>query len=93
MLLIIKTNIMPFFNTEVDGRNYCQKYLQFHLLVDKTILPDCRKRHKNLRIAWIDYKKAYMVPHSMILENLNFCKCLTTLANVLKDHWQISKHS
>ncbi len=29
------------------------------LLIDKTILKDCRKRHTNLAMAWIDYKKAY----------------------------------
>ena len=41
------------------------------LLIDKTILSDCRNRHKNLGMAWVDYKKAYdMVPHSSILESL-----------------------
>ena len=38
------------------------------LLIDKTILRDCRKRHTNLGMAWINYKKFYdMVPHSWIL--------------------------
>ena len=32
-----------------------------HLLIDKTILKDCRKRHTNLSMAWIDYRKAYLV--------------------------------
>ena len=37
------------------------------LLVDKMILRDCRKRYANLRMAWIDYKKAYdMFPQSWI---------------------------
>ena len=41
------------------------------LLIDKTILRDCRKRHTNLGMAWVDYKKAYdMVPHFWILESL-----------------------
>ena len=41
------------------------------LLIDKTILRDCRKRHTSLGMAWIGYKKAYdMVPHSWILESL-----------------------
>ena len=35
------------------------------LLTDKMILKDCKKRHKNLALAWRDYRKAYdMVPHS-----------------------------
>ena len=41
------------------------------LLIDKMILRDCRKRHTNLGMACIDYKKAYdMVPDSWILESL-----------------------
>ena len=41
------------------------------LLIDKTILRDYRKRHTNLGMAWIDYKKAYdMVPYSWILKSL-----------------------
>ena len=39
------------------------------LLIDKTILKDCKKRHTNLPMAWIDYKKTYdFVPHSWISE-------------------------
>ena len=35
------------------------------LLIDKTVLKDCNKRHANLSMAWIDHKKAYdFVPHS-----------------------------
>ena len=42
------------------------------LLIDKAILKDCRKRHTNLAMAWIDYRKAYdMVPHSWIVECLD----------------------
>ena len=43
------------------------------LLIDKTILKDCKRRHTNLAIAWIDYRKAFdfdFVPHSWI------CECL-----------------
>ena len=47
--------------------NYQEKGI---LLIDNTILRDCRKRHTNLGMAWIDYKKADdMVPHSWILES------------------------
>ena len=43
------------------------------LLIDKMILRDCRKRHTNRKMAWIDYKKVYdMAPHSWILESLEF---------------------
>ena len=43
------------------------------LLIDKTVLKDCKKRHTNLFIAWIRYRKAHdLVPHSWV----NECKCL-----------------
>ena len=35
------------------------------LLIKKMVLNDCKKRHTNLGMAWIDYKKAYdMILHS-----------------------------
>ena len=38
------------------------------LIIDKTVLKDCRNRKTNLAMAWIDYKKAYdMVSHSWIM--------------------------
>ena len=42
------------------------------LLIDKAVLKNCRRRAKNLAVAWIDYRKAYdLVPHSWILECLS----------------------
>ena len=39
------------------------------LLIDKTVLKDYKKRHTNLSMAWIDYRKAYdLVPHSWVNE-------------------------
>ena len=41
------------------------------LLIDKTILRDCKKRYTNPRMTWIDYRKEYdMVLHSWTLESL-----------------------
>jgi len=35
------------------------------LLISKSILQGCKRRKKNLCIAWIDYQKAFVrVPHS-----------------------------
>ena len=43
------------------------------LLIDKTVLADCKRKHKNLAMAWVDYNKAYdMVPHSWIIESLKW---------------------
>ena len=39
------------------------------LLIDNSVLKDCKKRHTNLSMAWIDYIKThYIVPHSWINE-------------------------
>ena len=36
-------------------------------LIDKAVLKDCKKRHNNLSMSWIDYKNAYdFVLHSWI---------------------------
>ena len=52
-------------------QNECRKKTKGtkdQLLIDKTIPCDCRKRHTNLGMRWVDYKKAYdMFPHSWIL--------------------------
>ena len=55
------------------------------LLVDKTILRDCRKRYTTLGMAWIDYKKAYdMVPHSSILESLELVQVSDNILEFVK---------
>ena len=42
------------------------------LIIDKTVLKDCRNRKTNLAMAWIDYKKAYdIVSHLWIMECLD----------------------
>ena len=41
------------------------------LLIDKTVLKDCKKRHTNLSMTWLDYRKAYdLVPHSWVNESM-----------------------
>ena len=41
------------------------------LLINKMVLNDCKKKHTNLGMARIDYKKAYdMISHFWILETL-----------------------
>ena len=60
----------------LNKRNSCRKNKKCRrgsrgtknqLLIDKTGLKDYKKRHTNLSMAWIDYKKAYdFVPDSWI---------------------------
>ena len=56
------------------------------LLIDKTVLKDCKKRHINLSLAWIDYKKEYdFVSHSCINECIEL---LFRIADNVKNFWK-----
>ena len=42
-------------------------------------------RHTNLRIAWIDYKKAYdMIPHSWVLESLGLVQVSENIVKFIR---------
>ena len=59
-------NLLP---NEQKGCKHKSRGTKDQLLLDKTVLKDCRKRHTNLAMAWIDYRKAYeFIPHSWIKE-------------------------
>ena len=63
-----RNNILP---EEQKGCRRKSRGTKDQLLIDKVILQDCKKGHKNLAMAWVDYRKAYdLVPHSWILECL-----------------------
>ena len=53
-------------------------------LIDKTILRDCKRRHTNLAMAWINYQRAYdMVPHSWIKECMQMFGKANNIQNFL----------
>ena len=59
-------NLLP---SEQKGYKRKSRGTKDQLLIDKTVLKDCRKRHTNLAMACIDYKKAHdFVPHSWMKE-------------------------
>ena len=77
------------------GQKGCEKKrrgTKDQLLIDKTVLRDCRKRHTNLGMAWIDYKKVYdMDTHSSILESLEFVQVSDNILEFVKRsmaNWQ-----
>jgi hypothetical protein len=40
-------------------------------MISKAIYEDCRRRNKNLSMAWIDYQKAFdSVPHSWVEKSI-----------------------
>ena len=56
------------------------------LLIDKTILEDSKHKHRNLAMAWVDYKKAFdMVPHSWTIESLKLAQVAQNVINFVKD--------
>ena len=44
------------------------------LYIDRAVIREVKSRKKNLAVTWIDYKKAYMVPHSWIKECLDLLR-------------------
>ena len=64
------------------------------LSTDKTVLEDCKKRHTNLSMAWIDYRKAYdLVSHSWVnecMEMFGIAENLKTLMQNSMQQWRLS---
>ena len=64
------------------------------LLIDKTVLKDCKKRHTNISMAWIDYRKAYdLVPHSWVhecMEMLGKAENFRTFLQKSMQQWRLS---
>ena len=58
---------------------------KYQLLIDKMVLADCKRKPKNLAMAWVDYKKAYdMVPHSWIIESLKMAQVAGNIITFLQ---------
>ena len=55
------------------------------LLIDKTIIRNCKRRKTNLGVAWVDFKKAFdMVPHAWIIKCLIMVGAPNNLIGMLK---------
>ena len=68
-----------------SGTNYL-------LYIDSTIIKEVKSRNKNLAMAWIDYKKAYMVPHSWIIECLDLFGVAENIKSLLvnsMEKWKV----
>ena len=56
---------------EHKGSHPGSKGCKDQLMISKAIYEDCRRRNKNLRIVWIDYRKAFdSVPHSWVEKSI-----------------------
>ena len=57
-----------FIQSQQKGCTQKSKGAKDHLLVDKMIMTDAKRGHKNLFISWVDLRKAYdSVPHDWTL--------------------------
>ena len=69
-----------------NEQNVCRRVsrgTKEQLLIDRTILTNCREAKRNLAMEFIDYKKAYdMMPHSCLYKTLK-------MVEVSKQHLQI----
>ena len=74
-------NILP---QEQKGCRKKSSGTKDQILIDKMILQDCKQKHKNLAMAWVDYRKAYdLVPHSWILECLELAGISENIKNFI----------
>ena len=56
---------------EQKGCHPGSKGCKDQLMISKLIYEDCRRRNRNLSIAWIDYQKAFdSVPHSWVEKSI-----------------------
>jgi hypothetical protein len=53
-------NLLP---AELKGCHSGSKGCKDQLMISKAMLEDCKKRRKNLNMAWVDYQKALIVFH------------------------------
>jgi len=73
------------------GCTFGSKGSKDHLIIDKFVMEDARRRHRNLFMAWLDVKKASdSVPHDWILHYLRLFgvheKAVTFLESAMC-HW------
>ena len=79
----------------VDEQKGCRRKTRGtkdQLMIDKAILKNAKRRHANLAMGWIDYRKAYdMVPHSWITKCIEMFGIARNMDNLIKksmDQWQ-----
>jgi hypothetical protein len=71
---------------EQMGCRRCTRGTKDHLMLDKAIMTDSKKRKTNLAMCWVDYQKAYdLVPHTWIIKALQLTGAAKNICNLLKN--------
>jgi len=80
---LVRNGLLP---DEYNGCRRNTRCTKDQLLIDKMVLKNCRRRHMNQNMAWIDYKKAYdMVPHSWTLQSVTLVGIADNIKRLLKN--------
>ena len=60
------------------------------LLINRMLMENCQKNHRNLSMAWIDYRKSFdRVPHGWILRVLDIFKLSPTIISFLQHNMRL----
>jgi len=74
---------------EQKGCHPGSKGCKDQLVISKAIYEDCRRRNKNLSIAWIDYQKACdSVPHSWVEKSIELVGVTVKLLDFVNYLWR-----
>ena len=78
---VCDNDILPF---EQKGIRRKSRGCKDHLLLDKFICEEAKRKKRNLSMMWIDYKKAYdSVPHTWLTKILTLYKIDSTTSNFI----------
>jgi len=79
---------------EQKGCHPGSKDFKYQLIISKAIYQDCRRRNKNLSIAWIDYHRAFdSVPHSWAENSIELVRVKSKISDFVKYLWRNGKQS
>ena len=68
------------------------KATNYLLYIDRAVIKEVKFTNKNLAMTWIDYKKAYMVPHLWIIECLDLFGVAENIKSLLAnsmEKWKV----
>ena len=70
---------------EQKGCKRKSRGMKGQLLIDKMIMKHAKRKQRNLRMTWIDYKKAYdSVPYSWIVRSLGLVGVATNITSFME---------
>jgi len=79
-------NLLP---AEQKGCYLGSRGCKDQLMLSKAIYEDCKRRNKNLSVAWIDYQKAFdSVPHSLVEKSIEMVGVNSKMSDCANFPWR-----